>query len=221
MPTRTARTSTSTTARGRHERRLSAAGRYETREWQFGKACVRTFSTDGHNSATFFVHRHEKLEIVDVEGAGRLMLTATDTAGQRVVNVEKGRDGVLSAELKSAVKAEAGGVTYYDIDYVNESKRGNNHYATRVAIRDGKLYTLEVRTKIADYAELEAEVRAIVSSFRSESISRALCATDDHVEIIKSTRPTTVGRRNARRIRRSRDEYHGRGGARQVAPACG
>ena len=103
----------------------------------------------------------DPVRLQSLEGFG-----SPDFVGERVVNVEKGRDGVLSAELKSAVKAEAGGVTYYDIDYVNESKRGNNHYATRVAIRDGKLYTLEVRTKIADYAELEAEVRAIVSSFR-------------------------------------------------------
>ena len=45
---------------------LQAAARApKPREWRFAKSCVRSFSTQdgGYNSATFFVHRREKLEI--------------------------------------------------------------------------------------------------------------------------------------------------------------
>ena len=89
-----------------------------------------------------------------------------DFVGNRIVTVEKGRDGVTGAELKQASKVVVGGVTYYDIDYVNESKRGNNHYAARVGIQEGKLYVLTVQTKIKDFDEIEGEVRAVVDSFR-------------------------------------------------------
>lgn len=103
----------------------------------------------------------DPVKLESLEGFG-----SPDFVGNRIVAVEKGRDGVFGAELKQATKVVVGGVTYYDIDYVNESKRGNNHYAARVGIREGKLYVLTVQTKIQDFDEIEGEVRAVIDSFQ-------------------------------------------------------
>ena len=53
------------TYRGKQDRARAAERAPKPREWRFAKSCVRSFSTQdgGYNSATFFVHRHEKLEI--------------------------------------------------------------------------------------------------------------------------------------------------------------
>jgi hypothetical protein len=60
------------TYRGKQDRAVAAARAPKPREWRFAKSSVRSFTTQegGHNSATFFVHRHEKLEIAEVSCHG-------------------------------------------------------------------------------------------------------------------------------------------------------
>ena len=66
---------------------LSAASR--NRVWRFHRFHVREFDApEGKNTARFHVQRNEVLEIVNVEGGGRLLLSATDSDGNLVV--EKG-----------------------------------------------------------------------------------------------------------------------------------
>lgn len=103
----------------------------------------------------------DPVKLVSLEAFG-----TPEFVGNRIVSVEKGRDGVLGAELVEASSTQVAGITYYDIDYSNESTRGNNYYVARVAIQDGKLYALTVQTKIADYSEVAPEVKAVVRSFR-------------------------------------------------------
>ena len=100
------------TYRGKQDRAVAAARAPKpTREWRFAKSSVRGFTTQegGHNSATFFVHRHEKLEIAEVEGQGRLMLTATDTAGTRVVTGGVVYDSSAHAFISASSPDEIGG----------------------------------------------------------------------------------------------------------------
>lgn len=85
--------------------------------------------------------------------------------GERVVGVERKKDGVLSAELLSSGSEIRGGITYYDIAYTNESTHGNNHYLSRIAIRDEKLVVFTVQSKNADYDELANEMASIAKSF--------------------------------------------------------
>jgi hypothetical protein len=86
--------------------------------------------------------------------------------GDRVVSVERKKDGVASAELVSAEEKTEDGIVYYDIVYVNESSHGNNHYASRIAIRDGKLVVFTVQCRVEDFDGLAGGMLAMVNSFR-------------------------------------------------------
>mmetsp|Transcript_12014 Transcript_12014/g.28152 ORF Transcript_12014/g.28152 Transcript_12014/m.28152 type:complete len:154 (+) Transcript_12014:494-955(+) len=86
--------------------------------------------------------------------------------GDRVVSVERSKDGVLSADLVDSgrVQSEDGDV-YYQISYINESTHGNNHYISRIAVRDQKLYVFTVQCKVKDYDALSSEMANMADSF--------------------------------------------------------
>lgn len=86
--------------------------------------------------------------------------------GEAVVNVERTKEGVLNAELLNAGPVTLDGLTYYVLDYISESTRGNNHYLCRVAVRQGKLYVFTVQAKAALYPEVQSEANSIAASFR-------------------------------------------------------
>ena len=72
--------------RGRLERHAVAARRPPPEQWRFAKSCVRHLDSAGHNQAAFFVSGHERLEVIEARGTGRLLLTATDVHGAVVVD---------------------------------------------------------------------------------------------------------------------------------------
>ena len=72
--------------RGRLERHAVAARRPPPEQWRFAKSCVRHLDSAGHNQAAFFVSGHERLEVIEAHGTGRLLLTATDVHGTVVVD---------------------------------------------------------------------------------------------------------------------------------------
>jgi hypothetical protein len=71
------------TARGRAERRRVAQARPE-RKWRFQKSMRRSFESEGGGVARFYVEANEIIEIVEVSGVGRLLLTAVDPEGKQV-----------------------------------------------------------------------------------------------------------------------------------------
>ena len=84
-----------------------------------------------------------------------------DFVGGRVVGVENKKDGVLSASLLGAGSQGP----YYDIEYSNESTHGNNHYKSRIAVQQGKLYVFTVQCKQGDYETFADEMASILNSF--------------------------------------------------------
>ena len=72
--------------RGRVERHELVARRPPPEEWRFAKSCARHLDSAGHNQAAFFVSAHERLELVEAHGTGRLLLTATDVHGTVLVD---------------------------------------------------------------------------------------------------------------------------------------
>lgn len=86
--------------------------------------------------------------------------------GDRVVDVERRKDGVLEVKLLGTGATREDGVSYYTIEYTSESTRGNNHIISTVAVRNNKLYVFTTQSKQADFEALESSLREMASSFR-------------------------------------------------------
>ena len=95
---------------------------------------------------------------------------ATPSAlAQRVVDVEKAKDGVFEAdvvaygEAKSSISSS--GRPAYDIEYKVDSSRGQNHYLIKTSVVNKKLYVFTVQTKEESFPALADTAHAIVDSF--------------------------------------------------------
>ncbi len=84
--------------RGRKER-AEAEGRTVEREWRFHKFYERSFDSTSRTSYRFMVQAHEKLEIVDASGAGKLLLSAVDGDGVEVIKKGVVYDSSVHIEL--------------------------------------------------------------------------------------------------------------------------
>ena len=83
--------------RGMHSRHV-LGGKGKSRTWLFAKDYTRSFDTSGRNHARFVIRDNEKLQIVNVEGAGRLLLTAThELTGEAKVTSAVVYDSLLAA----------------------------------------------------------------------------------------------------------------------------
>ncbi len=96
---------------------------------------------------------------------------ATPSAlAQRVVDVEKSKDGVFEADIvsygESKTPISVSGRPAYDIEYKIESSHGNNHYVIKTSVVNKKLYVFTVQTKEDSFADLSDTARAIVDSFK-------------------------------------------------------
>ena len=79
-------------------------------------------------------------------------------------------DGVTTVVERgtSAQAASAGAPSYYTIEYLTESTRGEKVYCCKYSITGRKLYVLQVQAKRAAFdgdAALRADLRGIVESF--------------------------------------------------------
>lgn len=86
-----------------------------------------------------------------------------DFVGQKVIAAEKARDGVTEATLLDARRLDDG---TYRIEYTNQSSRGDNHFISRVAVANGRLYVMTCQARIEDFAEAEPGLRLGIESFR-------------------------------------------------------
>jgi hypothetical protein len=79
--------------------------------------------------------------------------------------VERKKDGVLEANLIRSGSTSVNGRTYYDVEYSNESTHGSNHYASRIAVQNGKLFVFTVQCKVGDFDFVSEEVFRLLQSF--------------------------------------------------------
>ncbi len=85
--------------------------------------------------------------------------------GERVLSVEKDKDGYMDGRIVSVSDGlSRGGVPYYSVDYIVESTRGKNHYTAKAAIADHKLYVLTVQIKDADYTQSRDDIDYVLQS---------------------------------------------------------
>lgn len=87
----------------------------------------------------------------------------------KIIGVERKKDGVLSADLLgSSADKDTAGKTYYEVEYASENVHsGLNHYISRIAIQDEKLYVFTAQSKEKDYSpERAGEMKRIVKSFQ-------------------------------------------------------
>lgn len=86
--------------------------------------------------------------------------------GDKVINVEKAKDGVFDAQLLAYGEATPmdGATPAYSIEYKVESSRGNNHYVVKTSIIDRNLYVFTVQSSEAKYPALQEDIKTIQDS---------------------------------------------------------
>jgi hypothetical protein len=88
---------------------------------------------------------------------------------QRVINVEKAKEGVFEADVVSqseATVSAAEGFPVYDLEYKIESSRGRKHFLVKSTIVDNKLYVFTVQMAEDGFGALEKDAHAILNSFK-------------------------------------------------------
>lgn len=85
--------------------------------------------------------------------------------GDKVLNVEKSKEGFIDGSVIQAIEETQKNNIYYTIDYVAESTRGKNHYLVKASVVDRELYVFTVQCKEADYVNLADEARGMINSF--------------------------------------------------------
>lgn len=91
--------------------------------------------------------------------------------GNKVIAVEKAKDGVFYSKLLSADLSRASmnaDFPSYDIEYEVESSRGSNHYSVKTSIIEKRLFVFTVQSAEKDAEALKNDVRYILDSIHVE-----------------------------------------------------
>ncbi|CEL98426.1 unnamed protein product [Vitrella brassicaformis CCMP3155] len=88
-----------------------------------------------------------------------------DFVGQRIVDVEKKKDGVIDVQLLKAESLESGGQVFYEVEYTSDTTRGFNHFITRVIVVNQRLFAFTAQSKQKDFDKVRDQMKAIVSTF--------------------------------------------------------
>jgi len=93
-----------------------------------------------------------------------------ESVGDQILKLERGKEGVLFAEMRSIDARNVDGLECYAFDYVANSTRGNIHYLSNLVIdRAQNLHTLTVQSKQEDFELVKDEMNEILSSFHIPS----------------------------------------------------
>jgi hypothetical protein len=93
---------------------------------------------------------------------------------ERVVKVEKSKEGVFEAnvisasESKTPVSEADPSIPSYEIEYNIDSSRGKNHYLVKTAVVESKLYVFTAQCKEDTFPELKASLSEILNTFSIE-----------------------------------------------------
>ena len=97
--------------------------------------------------------------------------TTPDGLAEKVLNVERSKDGVFevekvaSSETNLPIGEEKKLIPAYDIEYKVDSSRGKNHYDIRTTVHDKKLYILTCQCKESTFPQVHDTIRNIIDSF--------------------------------------------------------
>lgn len=90
---------------------------------------------------------------------------------ERVVQVEKSKEGVFEANVLSAresarpVSLADPSIPAYEIEYMVDSSRGQNHYVVKTTVIDSKLYVFTVQSKEATFPAISNSAFDIIATF--------------------------------------------------------
>jgi len=89
-----------------------------------------------------------------------------DFVGERVVAVDRKREGVTEVTLNGAYNTPKDGQTYYLLDYQSKTERGDYHYLAKVAVDKGFLFVMTAKVREDVWVEGEPLVRQILESLK-------------------------------------------------------
>lgn len=88
---------------------------------------------------------------------------------ERVVSVEKSKEGVFEANVISASESQTPvtqSVPAYVIEYNIDSSRGQNHYLVKTTVINSRLYVFTAQAKEDSFPSLAKSLAEVVESFR-------------------------------------------------------
>jgi len=88
---------------------------------------------------------------------------------ERVVSVEKSKEGVFEANVISASESQTPvtqAVPAYVIEYSVDSSRGQNHYLVKTTVISSRLYVFTAQAKEDSFPSLAKRLSEVVESFR-------------------------------------------------------
>ena len=88
---------------------------------------------------------------------------------ERVVQVEKSKEGVFEANVISASESQvpvSQSTPAYEIEYNIDSSRGKNHYLVKTTVIQSRLYVFTAQCKEEAFPLLKKDLSEIVDSFR-------------------------------------------------------
>ena len=85
---------------------------------------------------------------------------------ERVVNVERNKNGVREVKLLDAANAPRDGLSYYTMEYEVDSERGYYHYLAKLTVANGFLYVLTAKVKDGSWEEGRPAVQKILDTMQ-------------------------------------------------------
>eukprot|EP01039_Chlorochromonas_danica_P009814 gene9813-10856_t len=96
-----------------------------------------------------------------------------DQLADRVLAIEKAKEGYIDGKIVSATEAvinrQGEELPVYELDYLVETTRGQNHYLVRATIANKQLYVFTVQCKEKDYDSLKEEMKDAVKTLTIDS----------------------------------------------------
>mmetsp|Transcript_11792 Transcript_11792/g.35963 ORF Transcript_11792/g.35963 Transcript_11792/m.35963 type:complete len:228 (-) Transcript_11792:1027-1710(-) len=90
---------------------------------------------------------------------------APDDVAKKVLGVESKKEGTKRIDTIQTQLFQKDGLTWYEVEYEVENKRGAYHYIADMVINDKNLYVMTAQSKIDEFPMREAILREILNSF--------------------------------------------------------
>merc|ERR1712129_108334 len=87
-----------------------------------------------------------------------------EEVAQRVIQAESVRDGVTDVQLFQSPKEDVYSNSY-EISFISQGSRGNNHVVNRIYVDRNMLYVITAQIKVSKFEEKGDEIMTAINSF--------------------------------------------------------
>lgn len=130
-----------------------------------------------HEIESYFSSEHQRgLSLGITVDRVRKITTIRDFApvmelAERVVNVEKGKEGVFDANIIMAKESKISAVydfkfPSYEIEYTVDSSRGQNHFLLKATVYDGRLFVCTAQAREENFSVMRDQLQHSLDSFQ-------------------------------------------------------